>query len=96
MMSEFFILNLQPLSLYIYIYIYLYIYIYIYSAFGKSVYTCKRCWKWWPRTIVSKNWIKLLHALPVLRFNRCLTIEYTEITAHFNGNFDTDNQIYVP
>jgi hypothetical protein len=26
----------------------------------------------------------------VLHFNRCLT------TAHFNGNFDTDNHIYVP
>jgi hypothetical protein len=26
----------------------------------------------------------------------CLTTEYSETTAHFNGNFDTDNQIYVP
>jgi hypothetical protein len=31
-----------------------------------------------------------------LRFNRCLTNEYSETTAHFNGNFDTDNQTYVP
>jgi hypothetical protein len=31
-----------------------------------------------------------------LHFNRCLTTEYSETTAHFNGNFDTDNQIYVP
>jgi hypothetical protein len=47
------------------------------------------------RTIVSKNWIKQLHTLPVLHFNRCLTNEYSETTAHFNGNFDTNNQIYV-
>jgi hypothetical protein len=30
------------------------------------------------RTIVSKNWIKQLHTLPVLHFNRCLTTEYSE------------------
>jgi hypothetical protein len=46
-------------------------------------------------TIVSENWIKQLHTLPVLHFNPCLTTEYSETTAHFNGNFDTDNQIYV-
>jgi hypothetical protein len=39
---------------------------------------------------------KQLHTLPVLHFNRCLTTEYSETTAHFNGNFDTDNQLYVP
>jgi hypothetical protein len=43
----------------------------------------------------SKNRIKQLHTLPVLQFNRCLTTEYSETTAHFNGNFDNDNQIYV-
>jgi hypothetical protein len=48
------------------------------------------------RTTVSKNWIKQLHTLPVLHFNRCLTTEYSETTAHFNGKFNTDNQIYVP
>jgi hypothetical protein len=48
------------------------------------------------RTIVSKNWIKQLHTLLILHFNRCLTTEYSETTAHFNGNFNTDNQIYVP
>jgi hypothetical protein len=48
------------------------------------------------KTTVSKNWIKRLHTLPVLHFSRCLTIEYSETTAHFNGNFDTDDQIYVP
>jgi hypothetical protein len=31
-----------------------------------------------------------------MHFNRCLTTEYAETTAHFNGNFVTDNQIYVP
>jgi hypothetical protein len=41
---------------------------------------------------VSKNRIKQLHTLLVLHFNRCLTTEYSETTAHFNGNFDTDNQ----
>jgi hypothetical protein len=28
----------------------------------------KSCWKWCPRTIVSKNWIKQLHTSPVLHF----------------------------
>jgi hypothetical protein len=55
----------------------------------------KICWKSIERTIVSKNWIKQLHTLPVLHFSLCLTTEYSETTAHFNGNFDTDNQIYV-
>jgi hypothetical protein len=45
---------------------------------------------------VSKNWIKQLHTLSILHFNSCLTTEYNETTAHFNGNFNTDNQIYVP
>jgi hypothetical protein len=45
---------------------------------------------------VSKNLIKKLHTLPVLNFNLCLTTEYSETTAHFKGNFDIDNQIYVP
>jgi hypothetical protein len=48
------------------------------------------------RTIVSKNWIKQLHTSPVLHFNLCLTTEYIETTANFNGNFHTDNQNYVP
>jgi hypothetical protein len=42
------------------------------------------------------NWIKQLHTLPILHFNHCLTTEYSETTTHFNSNFDTDNQIYVP
>jgi hypothetical protein len=42
------------------------------------------------------NWLQQLHTLPVLHFNRCLTTEYSETTAHCNGSFDTDNQIYVP
>jgi hypothetical protein len=48
------------------------------------------------RTIVSKNLIKQVHILPVFHFNRCLTTEHSETTAHFNGNFDTDDQMYVP
>jgi hypothetical protein len=72
----------------------------IHSVFGKLLCTYKRYWKKTcssiERTIVSKNWIKQLNTLPVLHFNRCLTTEYSDITAHFNGNFDTDNQIYVP
>jgi hypothetical protein len=43
-----------------------------------------------------KTDLKQLHTLQVLHFNDCLTTEYSETTAHFNGNFDTDNQIYVP
>jgi hypothetical protein len=67
----------------------------IYSEFGKSLCTYKRCSSI-ERTTVSKTLIKQLHALPVLHFNRRLTTEYNETTAHFNGNFDTDNQVYVP
>jgi hypothetical protein len=66
-----------------------------YSAFEKSLCTYKR-FSSIERTTVSKKWIKQLHTLPVLHFNRCLTTEYSETTAHFNGNFDTDNQNYVP
>jgi hypothetical protein len=44
--------------------------------------------------IMSKNWIKQLHTLPVLHFNRSLATEFSETTTHFNGNFDTDNQTY--
>jgi hypothetical protein len=31
-----------------------------------------------------------------VEWSGCLTTEYSETTAHFNGNFDTDNQIYAP
>jgi hypothetical protein len=47
------------------------------------------------RNIVSSNWTEQLHTLPVLHFNRCLTAEYSGTTAHCNGNFDSDNKIYV-
>jgi hypothetical protein len=30
-----------------------------------------------------------------LHFDRCLTTEYSETTAHCNGNVDNDNQLYV-
>jgi hypothetical protein len=46
--------------------------------------------------MVSKIWIKQIHTLLLLHFNRWLAPEYGETTAHFNGNFDTDNHIYVP
>jgi hypothetical protein len=68
----------------------------MYSAFGKLLCTYKSCWKSIERTIVSKNVIKLLNTLQILHFKHCLTTEYSETTAHFNGNFDTDNQIFVP
>jgi hypothetical protein len=38
--------------------------------------------------------VKGLNTSPVLHFNRCLTTEYSETTAHFNVSFDTDNQMY--
>jgi hypothetical protein len=41
------------------------------------------------------QWVKTIN-LPILHFNRCLTTEYSETTAHFNSNFDIDNPIYVP
>jgi hypothetical protein len=41
------------------------------------------------------NWIKQLHTLPVLHFNFWLTTEYSETTAYFSDNFDTDKQIYI-
>jgi hypothetical protein len=44
---------------------------------------------------MSKNWIKQLHTLPVLHYNRCLTAEYSE-TSHCNSKFDANIQIYVP
>jgi hypothetical protein len=70
------------------------------STFGKSLCTYKRCWKWCPRAPIQAwtcliSLLKQFHTLPVLHFNRCLTTECSETTAHFNGNFDTDNQIYV-
>jgi hypothetical protein len=62
----------------------------------RKMYSTRKTGSSIERTIVSKNWLKQLHILPVLHFNRCLTTEYSETTAHFNGNFDTDNQIYLP
>jgi hypothetical protein len=67
----------------------------LYNALGKSLCTYKRRLSI-ERTLVSKNLNKQLHTLPVLHFNWCLTTEYNETKAHFNGNFNTDNQIYVP
>jgi hypothetical protein len=47
-----------------------------------------------PEQVKRPNpWRKMM---TVLHYNLCLTTEYSETTALFNGNFDTDNQIYVP
>jgi hypothetical protein len=59
-------------------------------------YPYERCWKSTEKPILSKNLIKQLHNLQILHLNRCLATEYSETAAHCNGNFDTDNQIYVP
>jgi hypothetical protein len=48
------------------------------------------------RVYTVKNWIKQLHTFPALHLNRYLTTEYSETTTRFNGNFDSDNQFYVP
>jgi hypothetical protein len=66
-----------------------------YLLSSRKTYSTRKTRSSIERTIVSKNWIKQLHTLPVLHFNRCLTTEYSETTAHLNGNCDTDNQIYV-
>jgi hypothetical protein len=39
---------------------------------------------------------KIHSGLALQKVKRCLTTEYSETTALFNGNFDTDNQIFVP
>jgi hypothetical protein len=63
---------------------------------SQKMYSTRKTCSSIERTIVSKNWIKQLYSLPVLHFNRCLTTEYSETTVHYNGNYDTDNQIYTP
>jgi hypothetical protein len=63
---------------------------------SQKMYSTRKTHSSIERTIVSKNWIKQLHTLLVLHFNCCLTTECSETTAHFNSNFNTDNQIYVP
>jgi hypothetical protein len=67
----------------------------VYLLPSRKTYSTRKTRSWIERTAVSKNLIKQLHTLPVLHFNRCLTTEYSLTTAHCNGNFDTDNQIYV-
>jgi hypothetical protein len=39
----------------------------------------------------NELYIKSLHSTATIDWP-----EYSETTVHFNGNFDTDNQIYVP
>jgi hypothetical protein len=58
--------------------------VHFYSGFENWLCTYKR---WCPR---------IIDTLPVLHFKRFLTTDYSETTAHFNGNFDTDNKIYAP
>jgi hypothetical protein len=89
-------IHMKTLRLCFYVWLTVHLELNLYSAFGKSLCTYKSCWKWCPRNIVSKNWIEQFHYLSVLYFNRCLTTEYSETTAHLNGKFYTDNQIYVP
>jgi hypothetical protein len=55
---------------------------------------CRSAYEMFLMNAVSKNWIKQLNTLPVLHFNCCLTTEYSETTAHFNGNFDTTKSTY--
>jgi hypothetical protein len=45
-----------------------------------------------PFNFIRKHFMQIC---VVSHFNRCFPTEYGETTAHFNGNFDTDNQIYV-
>jgi hypothetical protein len=68
----------------------------VYLLPSRKAYSTRKTSPSIERIKVRKNWIKQLNTLPVLHFNRCLTTEFIETTAHFNGNFDTDNQIYVP
>jgi hypothetical protein len=68
----------------------------VYLLPSRKTYSTRKTRSPIERTVVSKHWIIQLHTLPVLHFNRCLTAEYSQTTAHCNGNFVTDNQIYVP
>jgi hypothetical protein len=68
--------------------------VYLFSS--RNTYSRRKTLSSTERNILSTNWGKQLRTLPVMHFNRCLTTEYSETTAHFNGNFDTYNQIYVP
>jgi hypothetical protein len=68
----------------------------VYLLPARKTYSTRKTRSSIERAIMSKNWIKQLHTLPVLHFNCCWATEYSETTAHFSGTFDTDNQIYVP
>jgi hypothetical protein len=62
-------------------------------AFSKDVFNKKNTVLNWNNH--SNNWIIQLQTLPVLHFNCCFSTEYSETTAQSNGNFDTDNQMYI-
>jgi hypothetical protein len=68
----------------------------VYLLPSRKTYSTRKTRSSIERTISSKNWTNQLSTLPVLHFNRCITAEYSETKAHFNGNFDSDNQFYVP
>jgi hypothetical protein len=46
-----------------------------------------------PFNFIRKHFLQICQ---YCTFNRCLTTEYSETAPHFNGNFNTDDQIYVP
>jgi hypothetical protein len=66
----------------------------VYRLPSQKIYLTRKTHSSIERTIVSKNWIKQLHTLPVLHFNPCLTTEYSETTAHFNDNLLTTKSTY--
>jgi hypothetical protein len=46
----------------------------VYLLPSRNTYSTRKTRSSIERTTVSKNWIKHLHTLPVLHFNRCLTL----------------------
>jgi hypothetical protein len=64
----------------------------LYSVFGKSLCTYKRYWKWCPRTIVSKNWIKQLHTLAVLHFNFYIQTVHTVVFPNYLAAINSQTQ----
>jgi hypothetical protein len=63
----------------------------VYLLPSRKTYSTRKTRSSIERIIESKNLMKPLNTLPVLHFNRGLTTEYSETTAHFNGKFDTNN-----
>ena len=63
---------------------------------SQKMYSTKKTCSSIERTIVSKNWIKQLNTCTSTTVQQVNTVKCHATTAHFNGNFDTDDQIYVP